>query len=102
MSSYSRSELFFHKSFNGCSISNLYYLFFSISGDSHAVNLDYLQSLKNSIVNPLIVKGNNGVDESVKFMVDYNLVREDLDHILELSTWPGIKDSFSNVDSKVS
>lgn len=73
----------------------------SISGDGTAVNLDYLPSLKYAILRPLIQKGSDGVQDAVKFMVDYGLVREDLDHILELSAWPGVKDIFSSVDSKV-
>ncbi|KAK6617052.1 hypothetical protein RUM44_005409 [Polyplax serrata] len=72
-----------------------------ISGDGTAVNLDYLPSLKYAILRPLIQKGSDGVQDAVKFMVDYGLVREDLDHILELSAWPGVKDIFSSVDSKV-
>ncbi|KAK5646065.1 hypothetical protein RI129_004529 [Pyrocoelia pectoralis] len=73
----------------------------SISGNRNELNLDYLSSLRSSLVNPLIKKGAGGVDDSVSVMHNYNLLREDLDSILELAQWPKQKDPMNMVDSKV-
>ncbi|EEB13952.1 Replication factor C subunit, putative [Pediculus humanus corporis] len=72
-----------------------------ILGDVQAINLDYLKLLKTIIVKPLIEENLNGVPTSVKFMVEHNINKDDFDHILELCSWPGFKDSFSSIDSKI-
>ena len=59
-----------------------------------------MKLLKTIIVKPLIEENLNGVPTSVKFMVEHNINKDDFDHILELCSWPGFKDSFSSIDSK--
>lgn len=54
------------------------------------------------MINPLIHHGQDGVQDAVKAMTTYDLLREDLESLLELSQWPGSKDPMSRVDSKVS
>ncbi|KAB0797589.1 hypothetical protein PPYR_08582 [Photinus pyralis] len=73
----------------------------SISANRTEVNLDYLSTLRMSLVNPLIKKGGEGVPDSLNVMHNYNLLREDLDSILELAQWPKQKDPMNMVDSKV-
>lgn len=65
------------------------------------MNLDYLVHLRDKIITPLVKDGTNGVEESVSVMNSYNLLREDLDGLLELSQWPGRKVTMAQVDSKV-
>lgn len=57
--------------------------------------------LRDNFVNPLIMSGIHGVSESLQMMKDYNLLREDLDSILELAQWSKQKDPMSKVESKV-
>lgn len=73
----------------------------SITGSKESVNLDYLHHIKDAIIKPLTEKGLDGVQEAVKVMVDYHLTREDLDSIVELTTWPNTKDPLAGIESKV-
>ena len=59
-----------------------------ISASKRALNLDYLPHVINSIVGPLRRDAAQGVDASVKAMENYDLMREDLDSLLEVGQWP--------------
>ena len=59
-----------------------------ISASKRALNLDYLPHVINSIVGPLRRDASQGVDASVKAMESYDLMREDLDSLLEVGQWP--------------
>ncbi|XP_068241805.1 replication factor C subunit 1 [Palaemon carinicauda] len=72
-----------------------------ISGSKMDVNMDYCETLKRAVTQPLVKYGMEGVQSSVDVMNIYNLLREDLDSMLELTQWPGSKDPMANVDSKV-
>lgn len=50
---------------------------------------------------PLKERGLDGVDEALEVLKEYHLLREDIDALIELSTWPGKKSIFDGVDSKV-
>jgi len=54
-----------------------------------AVTLDYGQRLREHIVSPMSKLGAEGVDQSVTNINDYNLLREDLDGLMEVTQWPG-------------
>ncbi|XP_018342281.1 PREDICTED: replication factor C subunit 1 isoform X1 [Trachymyrmex septentrionalis] len=66
-----------------------------------ALNMDYLPYIRNAIVKPLIDNGLDGIEEAINIMGKYHLTREDLDSAIEISLWPGMSDSTSNLDSKV-
>ncbi|RWS26715.1 replication factor C subunit 1-like protein [Leptotrombidium deliense] len=72
----------------------------TISGDKSSLNLDYLEPLKRAITQPLISKGNDGVTDVLEVLHAYNLLKEDMDTIIELSTWTDQKNPMTNVDSK--
>ncbi|KAK2713753.1 hypothetical protein QYM36_009588, partial [Artemia franciscana] len=74
---------------------------FRISGSKRAVNLDYIQYIRDAVTRPLIKEGTDGVEKSVEAMTSYDLIREDLGDILSLTTWPGRKDPMSQVEAKV-
>ena len=59
-----------------------------ISGSKRAVNLDYLPLLVDAIVGPLKREGSSGVESAVRAMENYDLMREDLDSLLEVAQWP--------------
>jgi replication factor C subunit 1 len=65
-----------------------------------AINLDYGQRLRDHIVSPLVKEAAEGVEASVARMNEYNLLREDLDGLLEVTQWPDKPDALQNVDSK--
>ena len=71
------------------------------SGNKTAMALEYCRSLKDGIVSPLLQRGVDGVCEAVSAMTDYNLLREDLDSLGELTAWSNKKDNFAGVESKV-
>ena len=54
-----------------------------------------------AIVRPLKEKGLEGVAEALNVIKEYRLLREDIDGLLELSSWPKIKSPWDSIDSKV-
>ena len=66
-----------------------------------SLNLDYVQHLKDQIVRPMKTNGQDGVQDSVKAMDFYKLLREDLDNLLEITTWPNQPDPMKSIESKV-
>ncbi|KRT81463.1 AAA protein [Oryctes borbonicus] len=73
----------------------------STSGSRKSVNLDYIYHLRNCIIKPLRERGTNGIEKAMEVMHSYNLLREDLDGIMEVSHWSRQKDPMAMVDSKV-
>lgn len=71
------------------------------SGSRLSVRLDYAQFLVKAIVKPLIDKGAEGIQESLKVIKEYHLLREDLDSLFDLTTWGGAKSPWDKVDSRV-
>ncbi|XP_059086267.1 replication factor C subunit 1-like [Tigriopus californicus] len=65
-----------------------------------AMNMEFSQFLRGAIVNPMLLKGSEGIPESVEVMKKYSLLREDLDNILEIGQWPGQDNPMKYVDSK--
>lgn len=65
------------------------------------MRLDYVGPLRDAIIKPLKKYGTNGVDKAVNIMKEYNLLREDLDNLVELSKLSANKNPFADVDSKV-
>lgn len=75
-------------------------LYFSASASKMAVKLDYLVPLRNAILSPL-KKGLEGINEAVTVMKTYNLLREDVDSLLELCQWTQGENPMNSIDSKV-
>jgi hypothetical protein len=51
------------------------------------VALEYMDSLKNRLALPLVLRGEEGIDEVIATMESYGLMREDWDTVMELTTW---------------
>lgn len=66
-----------------------------------AVNLDYLHYLRKAILHPLQRHGAEGAGQAVQLLDDYQLIREDVDSMMEISVWGGQPDPYSKLDSKV-
>lgn len=66
-----------------------------------AVNLDYLPYLRSALLKPLQTAGAEGASQSVQLVDDYNLLKEDVDSMMEISTWGGRPDPYSKLDPKV-
>ncbi|CRK98467.1 CLUMA_CG011824, isoform A [Clunio marinus] len=71
------------------------------SGSRLSVRLDYAQFLVQAIVRPLKEKGLEGVHESLEVIKEYRLLREDIESLLELTSWPKMKNPWDSIDSKV-
>lgn len=71
------------------------------SGSRQSIRLDYAQFLTKAIVDPLKQKGMDGVSETLEVLKDYKLLREDVDSLVELSTWPKQKNPMEGIESKV-
>ncbi|KFV98983.1 Replication factor C subunit 1, partial [Eurypyga helias] len=65
------------------------------------VNLEYLPYLRDALVQPLKDGGADGVQEAITFMDSYCLMKEDIENIMEISTWGGKPSPFSKLDPKV-
>ncbi|XP_034441483.1 replication factor C subunit 1 [Hippoglossus hippoglossus] len=66
-----------------------------------AVNLDYLHYLRQALVSPLQKHGAEGAGQAVQLLDSYNLIKEDVDSIMEISVWGGQPDPYSKLESKV-
>ncbi|XP_048704503.2 replication factor C subunit 1 isoform X1 [Caretta caretta] len=66
-----------------------------------AVNMEYLSYLRDALVRPLTSFGTEGVQDAVTFMDSYCLMREDVENIMEISSWGGKPSPFSKLDPKV-
>lgn len=66
-----------------------------------AVNLDYLHYLRKLLLQPLQRHGAEGAGQAVQLLDDYQLIREDVDSMMEISVWGGQPDPYSKLDSKV-
>ncbi|EDX11662.1 GD19753 [Drosophila simulans] len=71
------------------------------SGSRLSVRLDYAPFLLDNIVRPLAKDGQEGVPAALDVMKDYHLLREDLDSLVELTSWPGKKSPLDAVDGRV-
>lgn len=67
-----------------------------------AVNLDYMYYLRQALLSPLQKHGSEGAGQAVQLLDDYQLIKEDVDSIMEISVWGGQPDPYSKLDSKVS
>ncbi|CAG2163081.1 unnamed protein product [Oppiella nova] len=72
-----------------------------VSGSKTALNLDYLEPLRDAIIEPLVANGQGGIPNTIETLENYCLRREDLESIIELTLWNHQKDPMSRVDSKV-
>ncbi|KAL7404027.1 hypothetical protein ABVT39_008669 [Epinephelus coioides] len=66
-----------------------------------AVNLDYLYYLRQALLSPLQRHGAEGAGEAVQLLDNYQLIKEDVDSIMEISVWGGQPDPYSKLDGKV-
>lgn len=67
-----------------------------------AVNMDYLYYLRQALLSPLQRRGADGAAQAVQLLDDYQLVKEDVDSMMEISVWGSQPDPYSKLDSKVS
>ncbi|KAM6362236.1 replication factor C subunit 1 isoform 3-T4 [Alca torda] len=65
------------------------------------VNMEYLPYLRDALVQPLKDFGADGAQEAITFMDSYCLMKEDVENIMEISTWGGKPSPFSKLDPKV-
>ncbi|NXL95687.1 RFC1 factor, partial [Alectura lathami] len=65
------------------------------------VNMEYLSYLRDALVQPLKDFGADGVADAIAFMDSYCLMREDVENIMEISTWGGKPSPFTKLDPKV-
>uniref|UniRef100_A0A8C8RXB8 Replication factor C subunit 1 n=1 Tax=Pelusios castaneus TaxID=367368 RepID=A0A8C8RXB8_9SAUR len=66
-----------------------------------AVNMDYLSYLRDALVQPLASLGTEGVQDTITFMDSYCLMKEDVESIMEISSWGSKPSPFSKLDPKV-
>ncbi|XP_034486771.1 replication factor C subunit 1 [Drosophila innubila] len=71
------------------------------SASKLSVRQDYAPFLLANIVRPLALEGQEGVSSALNVMKDYHLLREDLESLIELTSWPGKKSPMDAVDGRV-
>jgi len=67
-----------------------------VSGDRNEIRQSYIPSLYSHVIQPLMGKGNDSVDEVIERMDDYYLSKEDWDTIVEL----GVDDYAQDITMK--
>lgn len=72
-----------------------------MSSSKESVNLDYMRYLRDTILEPLVKTGSDGVQDSLSTLQHYCLTREDLDSICEIAAWPNATDPMTKIESKV-
>lgn len=72
----------------------------NVSGSTKDLMLDYMTPLVGALTRPLLTKDTEGVPDVIKVLTEYDLLKEDMEAILELNTWPGKPDPMSSVPSK--
>lgn len=77
------------------------FIFFSTSGSRLSIRMDYAPYLIEKIIKPLRDRGADGVEEALSVMKEYRLLREDIDSLIELTTWPGKKNPMDAIEGKV-
>ncbi|CAH1720691.1 unnamed protein product [Chironomus riparius] len=70
------------------------------SGSRSSVRLDYAQFIVQAIVRPLKDKGSEGVKDALEVIKEYRLLREDIESLLELTSWGLSKNPWEQIDSK--
>ena len=74
---------------------------FSVSGDKKSLAMDYLPQMRRRLTSPLVKQQTEGVPEVIDFMDKYDINREDFDNILDVTSWPHLKDPMTHVETKV-
>ena len=74
----------------------------NVSGSTTDLMLDYMTPLSGALTKPLVQKETDGVPDVIKVLSEYDLMKDDMDAILELNAWPGKGDPMAGVASKVS
>lgn len=65
----------------------LSHMVLQVSTDKRQLGMEYLPLLKHRLVDPMLTKENEGVQEVIQTMNQYDLQREDWDSIMELATY---------------
>ncbi|KAL7729025.1 hypothetical protein ACLKA6_019858 [Drosophila palustris] len=71
------------------------------SASKLSIRLDYAPFLLANIVRPLALDGQEGVPAALDVLKNYHLLREDLESLIELTSWPGKKSPMDAVDGRV-
>uniref|UniRef100_A0A915L5Y6 DNA replication factor RFC1 C-terminal domain-containing protein n=1 Tax=Romanomermis culicivorax TaxID=13658 RepID=A0A915L5Y6_ROMCU len=71
-----------------------------ISCNTKSFNLDYAPVFREKLLKPLLKSEKDGPRTSFNVLQYYDLTKEDMDDILELTQYPDTKDSFSKVSTK--
>ncbi|KAG4072206.1 hypothetical protein HA402_007616 [Bradysia odoriphaga] len=71
------------------------------SGSRLSIRMDYAPYLIEKIIKPLRDRGVEGVEEALSVLKEYRLLREDIDSLIELTTWPGKKNPMDAIEGKV-
>lgn len=80
---------------------NVPLFFCSTSGSRTSIRMEYAPHLLSAIVRPLKEEGVDGVPKALEVMREYRISREDIDALIELTSWPGRKNPMDAVESKV-
>jgi len=71
-----------------------------VSGNKQALMMDYLSTMRHTLTQPLIQRQTDGVPDVINFMDTYAINRDDFDNILDITSWPHLKDPMAQVETK--
>ena len=71
-----------------------------ITGSKTDLNLDYVQQLRDRIIQPLVRNESDAIGKAIETLNHYCLLKDDLASVIELSLWGNEKSPFDKVDTK--
>lgn len=76
------------------------HMLLSVPSSRNALIMDYLEPLRDSLINPLVELQQAGIPNVLEILRSYSLSKEDMDSVLELTQWAGDPDPMKKVDPK--
>ncbi|KAH9416270.1 replication factor C subunit 1 [Dermatophagoides pteronyssinus] len=74
----------------------------SVNGSKQSIIMDYLEPIKNTIINSLKnLDKESAITNVIDLLENYSLTKEDMNSILEFCVWLGEQDPMKTIDSKM-
>ena len=72
-----------------------------MSSDKRGLNMDYLPSMRARLSQPLVEHGSEGVGAVLGLLGDYDMTRDDMECVMDITRWPNSSDPLASLESKV-
>ena len=73
----------------------------SVSANKRSLSMEYLPYMRNMLSSPLANEGAAAVESVIARLDAYDLMREDFDSIMDLTSWSSSANAMEKIESKV-